>query len=63
MQGHAVEELNQSALRCRKRIVEMVYKAQSGHPGGSLSCIDILVGLYGGVMRFDSNKPGREDRD
>ena len=63
MQGHAVEELNESALRCRKRIVEMVYKAQSGHPGGSLSCIDILVGLYGGVMRFDSNNPGWEDRD
>ena len=41
----------------------MVYKAQSGHPGGSLSCIDILVGLYRGVMRFDPEKPSWGDRD
>ena len=31
-------------------------------PSGSLSCIDILVGSIG-VMRFDSNNPGWEDRD
>ena len=41
----------------------MVYKAQSGHPGGSLSCIDILVGLYRSAMRFDPKNPGWEDRD
>ena len=63
MQGYAIGELNESASRCRRRIVEMVYKAQSGHPGGSLSCIDILVGLYRSVMRFDPDNPGWEDRD
>ena len=41
----------------------MVYKAQSGHPGGSLSCIDILVGLYRSAMRFDPEKPSWGDRD
>ena len=41
----------------------MVYKAQSGHPGGSLSCIDILVSLYRGVMRFDPENPDWDDRD
>ena len=38
-----LDEMGESAKRCRRRIVDMVYKAQSGHPGGSLSCIDILV--------------------
>jgi len=41
----------------------MVYKAQSGHPGGSLSCIDILVGLYRSAMRFDPDNPSWGDRD
>jgi len=63
MQGHAIEELNEAASRCRRRIVKMVYKAQSGHPGGSLSCIDILVGLYRSAMRFDPKNPGWGDRD
>ena len=63
MQGHAIEELNEAASRCRRRIVKMVYKAQSGHPGGSLSCIDILVGLYRSAMRSDPKNPGWEDRD
>jgi len=63
MQSQSVEELNASASKCRKRIVDMVYKAKSGHPGGSLSCIDILVALYKGVMRFDSNNPSWDDRD
>ncbi len=37
-------------------IVEMIGKAGSGHPGGSLSCIDILACLYfGDVMKFDDD--------
>ena len=56
-------EMGESAKRCRRRIVDMVYKAQSGHPGGSLSCIDILVSLYKGVMRFDPENPDWDDRD
>ncbi len=63
MQSHTIAELNESANRCRRMIVDMVYKAQSGHPGGSLSCIDIIVGLYRNVMRFDPSNPGWDDRD
>ena len=58
-----LDEMEESAKRCRRRIVDMVYKAQSGHPGGSLSCIDILVSLYRGVMRFDPENPDWDDRD
>jgi transketolase len=58
-----LDDLGKSAKRCRRRIVDMVYKAQSGHPGGSLSCIDILVTLYRGVMRFDPGNPDWDDRD
>lgn len=44
------EELKQLALGVRKDILEMIYKAGSGHPGGSLSSTEILVALYFEVM-------------
>ncbi len=34
----------------RKDIIEMIYEAKSGHPGGSLSCVEILVALYFKIM-------------
>lgn len=40
------EELEQIALQVRKDILEMIYKAGSGHPGGSLSAVEILTALY-----------------
>ncbi len=50
------------AIRCH--IVEMVGKAGSGHPGGSLSCADILAVLYfGGVLRVNPQEPRWPDRD
>lgn len=48
----------------RKDIVSMIAEAGSGHPGGSLSCADIMCALYfGGVMTYDPNDPKNEDRD
>ena len=45
-------------------IVRMIAEAGSGHPGGSLSCADILCALYfGGVMKHDPNNPKAADRD
>jgi len=41
----------------------MTHAAKSGHPGGSLSAIDIMVSLYGTIFRFDTNNPNWEDRD
>ncbi|AEE92217.1 putative transketolase N-terminal section [Tepidanaerobacter acetatoxydans Re1] len=47
----------------RKDVIKMLGKANSGHPGGSLSIVDILVTLYYRVMKVDPKKPDWEDRD
>ena len=40
-----LSELEEIARRCRIEIVNMVYRAQAGHPGGSLSEIDLMTAL------------------
>ena len=60
---HTIKELEELARKCRIEIVKMVYRAQAGHPGGSLSEIDLLAGLYGTTMRVRSDDPDWEDRD
>lgn len=55
--------LKQKAKELRKEILTMIYNAQSGHPGGSLSCIDMLVGLYYYKLRINPKNPSWEDRD
>jgi len=57
------QELIELARRCRNDIIRMTHEAKSGHPGGSLSAIDIMVSLYGSILRFDTNNPSWEDRD
>ncbi|MFR7404068.1 MAG: transketolase [Coriobacteriaceae bacterium] len=56
--------LQAKATDIRKDILTMITEAGSGHPGGSLSCTDILTALYfGGVMDYnpaDPHKPGRD---
>lgn len=56
-------ELEATAARLRFHIVDMVYKAQSGHCGGSLSAADIVTALYFGIMNIDPSNPGWADRD
>ena len=56
-------ELKQKAIELRKGIITMIYNAQSGHPGGSLSAIDMLVGLYYHKLRIDPKNPMWQDRD
>ena len=58
-----IQELKQKAKSFRKDIIDLVYKAQSGHPGGSLSEIDMLVGLYYHKLKVDPKNPQWEDRD
>lgn len=55
--------LKQKARELRKEILTMIYNAQSGHPGGSLSAIDMLVGLYYYKLRIDPKNPLWADRD
>ena len=56
-------QLGELALRCRRHIVKMIHAAGAGHPGGSLSAIDIIAALYGNQLRFDVNNPDWADRD
>ena len=56
------EAMEEEALAVRRDIVEMLYRAGSGHPGGSLSVTDILVCLYNRI-RVDAEHPDMEDRD
>lgn len=58
-----INQLEEMALRCRNNIIKMVHKAQSGHPGGSLSSIDLLVGLYGTELNINPLEPNWKDRD
>lgn len=58
-----VEELQGIARTTRRQIIEMITAAKSGHPGGSLSAVEILVTLYFDVMRHDSANPKWPDRD
>ncbi len=58
-----IEELKNMAKKVRRGIIEEVYKAQSGHPGGSLSVADILTVLYFDELNVDEKNPKWEDRD
>lgn len=57
-------ELTKIANRLRITALEMICGAQSGHPGGSLSAMDLLVALYfGEVLRHDPQNPDSPERD
>ena len=58
-----VEALKKVAVEVRKGIIEAVYSAKSGHPGGALSCADILTVLYFNQMNIDEKKPDDPNRD
>lgn len=47
----------------RRDIIEMTHSAGSGHPGGSLSAVEIVATLYGAVMHHDPADPRLADRD
>lgn len=59
-----VAELKRIATDLRVDIIETLVEAKSGHPGGSLSEIDVLTCLYfGGVLRYRADEPSWPDRD
>ncbi|MEE0839212.1 MAG: transketolase [Acutalibacteraceae bacterium] len=57
------KELQRIANNVRIGIIEGVYGAKAGHPGGSLSCADILTYLYFKEMNIDPKDPKKADRD
>jgi transketolase len=58
-----IHHLKSIAVDIRKHIIEMLYHAASGHPGGSLSCVEALVSLYFQHMHHDPKNPYDPNRD
>ena len=58
-----ITELQSVASQVRRDIVRQVHACQSGHPGGSLGCADLLVGLYFDQMNLKSNADGTKPFD
>jgi len=58
-----IKELQQKAKEIRRLIVEMIARAGSGHPGGSLSATDLITALFFSVLRIDPKNPCWPDRD
>ena len=63
MENSNLKQLKLTAAKARLLAVEMVHAASSGHPGGSLSCLDILTDLYFRQMHIDPQNPQDPDRD
>lgn len=63
MKNTSISKLKQIAIELRKSAITMIYEAQSGHPGGSLSAADIVTALYFKEMNIDPTNPKWEDRD
>ncbi len=60
----SIAELEQTARSLRRHILRMIASANSGHPGGSLSAVEIVTALYfGGILRHDPKHPEWPDRD
>jgi transketolase len=58
-----LKDLKSMSQTIRQDIVKMLTESASGHPGGSLSAVEILTALYFGEMNIDANNPKWQDRD
>lgn len=58
-----IKFIKQKANRLRKDVLMMTHLAGSGHPGGALSCAEIMVCLYFSEMNIDPKNPKWDDRD
>ena len=56
-------ELDKKCLQFRNDLIDLLHSIQTGHPGGSLSCTEILTTLYFDCMDIDPQNPKKEGRD
>lgn len=63
METTRLNELVKTSGKVRLGIIEATYQAGSGHPGGSLSCADVLTYLYFNELNVRPDEPSYEDRD
>lgn len=59
----SIPELQNKCVDLKKHVIDMIYKAQSGHPGGSLSIADFVTACYWHAMDVDPKNPRWPDRD
>lgn len=63
MKDVSIKELKNTATDLRMKVIDMIWKAQSGHPGGSLSAAEFVTACYFKYMNIDPQNPKWEDRD
>lgn len=63
MEQSRVQELEQLCAKFRLELLQMLYRVQTGHPGGSLSAVELITALYFEKMKLDPENPRLEDRD
>lgn len=63
MTNERKQELDALCLRFRNELIDILHDIQTGHPGGSLSCLEILTTLYTEKMKHDPENPKMEGRD
>lgn len=63
MTNERKQELDALCLQFRNELVDLLHDIQTGHPGGSLSCLEILTTLYAEKMNHDPSDPQMEGRD
>ena len=63
MKDISIKELKNTATQMRMKVIDMIYKAQSGHPGGSLSAAEFVTACYFKYMDIDPKDPRWPDRD
>ncbi len=63
MNDERKKELERLCLQLRKDLIHLLYRAGTGHPGGSLSCCEIITVLYQEIMNVDPAAPMDKERD
>ena len=59
----SIAQLKNTCVDLKKNVISMIYKAQSGHPGGSLSVAEFITACYFREMDLDPQNPKWADRD
>ena len=62
-EAFSVAQLQNICVDLKKNVISMIYKAQSGHPGGSLSVAEFVTACYFREMNVDPENPKLTDRD
>ncbi|MCD8007854.1 MAG: transketolase, partial [Clostridiales bacterium] len=63
MKDLSIAQLQNTCVDLKKNVISMIYKAQSGHPGGSLSVAEFMTACYFHEMNVDPQNPYWPDRD